>query len=79
MSDSKLNRLIHRKANTAWKMTLIRAELDPLIEERYGIHPSEIDCDPAIDALDYGTTPDYSLAQLDADMTERGHPPKSKK
>lgn len=55
-----------------------RQRLDPLIEERYGIHPGEIDCDPAIDALDYGIYPGFTLADLDREMAACGWPAKEK-
>jgi hypothetical protein len=74
MTDKKLDSLIRRKAKLARKMQQLRAELDPALEERYGTHPGEIDCDPAIDALDYGLGPDYTLAEMDRDMAERGAP-----
>lgn len=75
MTDKQMDKLVHRKARLAWQMEQARALLDPAIEERYGTHPGEIDCDAAIDSLDYNGG-DYSLAKLDADMASCGHPAK---
>jgi hypothetical protein len=77
MTDKQLDKLIRRKARAAHQMNVLREQLDPEIEARYGIHPSEIDCDPAIDALDYGLAPDFDLAAFDKVMAEYKHPAKS--
>lgn len=77
MTDKQLDKLIRRKANLAYKMEVLRAELDEAIEARYETHPGEVDCDPAIDSLDYGLGPDYTLEKLDADMAACGAPKKS--
>ncbi len=70
-----IDQLIRKKAKLAWRSMQVGIELNELIEVRYSTNPGEIDCDPAIDALDYGLSPDYTLADLDKDMTECGSPP----
>lgn len=77
MTDKELDKLVRRKARLASEMEATRQLLDPEIEARYGRHPSEIDCDPAIDALDYGLTPDFNLAEFDRVMSDCKHPAKS--
>lgn len=50
------------------------AALAKLLHERYGIYPNDIDCDPFIDAVDYGLGP-ITLESLDEMMIEAGYPP----
>lgn len=76
MTDKQLDKLIKKRVDNAHEMQQVRAKLDPLIESRYGVHYSDIDCDAAIDAMDYGVA-GIDLATLDQEMTDCGYPPNS--
>jgi hypothetical protein len=77
MTDKQLEKLVSRKVQAATRLRELREQLDPEIEKRYGTHPGEIDCDPAIDALDYGLTYGFTLSDLDREMAACGHAAKS--
>lgn len=76
MTDKQLDKLIRRKAKLAAENLDLANELGPLLKERYGVEPGDVDCDPVIDAIDYGAVRGCSLAYVDHHMTDCGYPPR---
>lgn len=77
MTDKQLDRLIRQKANCASRNMDLATKLGPLLKERYGVEPGEVDCDAVIDAIDYGAMAGCSLAYVDQHMAACGHPAKT--
>lgn len=76
MNRAQLDRLVRRTAKAASKHVDLAHKLGDKLRERYGVHPSDVDCDCVIDALDYGMGPDCTLKYIDEAMMDIGHPPR---
>lgn len=71
----KLTSALLRKATrVAADSAAVQRQLTEAFQERYGVTYSDVDADPIIDALDYGTGRLSSLAECDRIMAEHGAP-----
>lgn len=77
MDEKYLKSLVRKTARASAIHCDLVIKLGGLLRERYGTHPSDVDCDCVIDALDYGQDPKCTLKYIDEAMTACGHPPLS--
>jgi len=54
MTDSNFTKMINKACKMAHEHKQLLNEIDEESVRRYGYFPSEIDCDPIIDAVQYG-------------------------
>jgi len=74
MTDAKFNRLLAKQHRLTNEANVVHRELSRLIIARYGTHYSDVDCDQAIDSLDYPNAPPITLEELDIAMANVGKP-----
>lgn len=68
---AKLNAALLRRAVAVSKAaSKVQRELTVAFEERYGRTYSDVDCDPLIDALDYGGGSGLTVEDCDRFMAE---------
>ena len=70
MKDAKFTKLINKAAKMAHDQLLLIKEIDEESVRRHGYHPSEVDCDPLIDALQYGIADVDGAEEFDKLMRE---------
>ena len=75
MSDKQIEQLLRQTCDTAAKHAALTRQLSEVMKSRYGVSPHDVDCDTYIDAVDYHGG-SLTLAQIDAEMTSLGYPPK---
>ena len=69
-----LSAAIRKAATLARKHREAVDSMAPLLRERYGLLPNDVDCDPFIDATDYGHG-GITVTELDTMMADAGYPP----
>ncbi len=74
-SGRVLSQAIRKASTLARKHREAIDAMAHLLVARYGCLPNDVDCDSFIEATDYGHG-GMSLADLDAEMTQRGYPPR---
>ena len=72
-----LSAAMHKAATLARKHREAMDELVPLLLDRYGILPNDVDCDSFIDATGYGHG-GITVKELDDEMKKLGYPPNTK-
>lgn len=66
--------LLRRAAEAAMEHSKYNAMMSEAFNERYGHTYSDVDCDPLIDQLDYGSGGIPTLAECDEEMARCGAP-----
>lgn len=77
-NGKKLSAILRRASRLAREHREAVDEMNPILIERYGIAPNDVDCDSFIDATEYGHG-GITVEELDAEMTDRGYPPNTGK
>ena len=73
-SARALSAAIRKAATLARKHREAIDAMAPLLMQRYGMIPNDVDCDSFIDSTDYGHG-GMTVKELDAAMADRGYPP----
>lgn len=73
-SARALSEAIRKAATLARKHREAIDAMAPLLRQRYGTIPNDVDCDSFIDATDYGHG-GMTVKELDTEMAARGYPP----
>ena len=70
MKDAKFTKLINKAEQMAYDHRHLLKEIDDESVRRHGYHPSQIDCDYIIDAVQYGIAGGLSAEEFDKHMKE---------
>jgi hypothetical protein len=76
MPEKLTNALLRKAAAAAARHAELSSRITDAMNDRYGCSHSDVDCDPLIDALDYGLAHDApTVADCDREMSLLGIAP----
>ncbi len=69
IAKPKIIRDMEKSYELAHKHVVLGQEIAKWFQERYGVEPGDVDCDPIIDCIDYATnTAPRSIYDIDREM-----------